>query len=1505
MRTSLALTLILVLSLAPLAPALAAPDWIADTDNSKWIVFGGEQGVAEEGGLHSQLGGGEGDPVPAERGGVACAQSVRPNGQPGLFYLKADAWNDFRAWQGDHDLLLTVRYWDGAPGQFALMYDSSDARVKHDPYPAGVWRRPDAYPEAVKLEGTKTWKTLTVRLELAMFSKRVHGADLRLDPAGADFALAGVAVTRVPKQATQVLVTQNLRVDRATGLESFGSGARCVGAFDQRADEPVVMEAENATTMTLRDGHTPGADAQASAGGYIHYVASATWKFTLKTPGKYVAWERAFFPWAGGWNHTESVDGGAGAPILDGSRTPEEGWQWIRAGEYNLAAGEHVFQTAYEGGARLDVIVLATAVQPPDLAALAPSYVGPVSGEVWTAPLKPFDVAQWESVRFDVGGKLAAATYEYSTDGGQTWTAFDPAAGLGAVKPVGGGKDTLQFHLQLEGVPGQAPPLFAGGAVEYVAGPNNVRYVENARVKIGVDPYGVQSIYDKRAGRAISVAPEAHAALAMIVTKPVGDAPTTTQDLYNAILEEFTPGGTADAPTLTMRHLLANGMRLTTNLKLRADGQMEWQLQIDNPTRLEVCEARFPVITGVALGDDPTDDWIFMPRCWGQVWQNPGAGNLTAFWGPSMRWMDLWDGQSGLYLGIEDPQFEDNAFVYGGDRSGGVTMAPHQRILAPPAGSWKSGVYRLAVTGGDWHEGADIYCAYVTQALQPCDQPPHVKWLLDAWGGQNSNLAPFVGWGMLDAPILGWESEGPAAPYFMVANRQMCDGMDSSYCGLYPYPAPGWGTTREFSQKLALRRALGGMYTPYHNFHLWSPGYGHYDRIGSFPKAKLPADAPRPDDAWYAKAATYSYDGRYARAETDYFGQYNMAMPSQEWRDWLYDWTRRYLAWGTDGMYYDQFNMIYGNGRLYPEFNTYGSWMPAELKLFSQMKKDGRATNPYYTSSGEVCNDVYGQYVDLHMTSGVWNRLDIWSYCNPQQILIDGVWNGGLAEVYGGWERERFIWQCGARFEHFTSPPENGDEWRHNLLDLRRATKCLVYDADFRDTVGITLQSAEGKPLGPEQFMTGQYESGPFRGVCGRWFLFQQPAQSGAVINFINYPVQQGATASFSTQETGPVNSALAITMDGRRYVIPGTQQGGTYTFPVPEAECSSVVLVSGRMRPLVEWDLSGPATGGSRRVLALQVTNPNAAPMTGTATLRLPEGWPAPAAVQVGPLAPGETAELRMRFIVPANAAQGRQDIWCDVTADNLTFSTYSFIVVNDPVLVDFRGNPGSYHVWVRNLSGKAVTGTVEVSAPAPLQVSCEKTFGLPADSEGQIPVTIEGRTGLEEISEMLARVTIGGKTTEVVRAVMPLIPNGDFEVDAAGDMKPDWWMCRKLRDEWAYERIHLSDEAHGGTRSLLLDPPQGEDKFIRAHPLDGCWKPSTKYRLTIWIKAEADQGVYANIGGKVLGANQTGPEWKQFTGELTTVADPNTGGWVGCSLMNESAGKAWFDDLTVEEVK
>ena len=156
-----------------------AAEWLSDPGNSQWITFGGTAGVVESKGIAIRDKTSEGDLKPATRKGITGSQSVRPDGRPGLFYVVAEPWERFNAWLGaGNDVLLTVRYFDGTPGTMAIFYDSSDPRVKVDPSPAGVWRKPDTLPHGLPLIGDGTWKTFTVRLPLAFFTKRANGGDV-------------------------------------------------------------------------------------------------------------------------------------------------------------------------------------------------------------------------------------------------------------------------------------------------------------------------------------------------------------------------------------------------------------------------------------------------------------------------------------------------------------------------------------------------------------------------------------------------------------------------------------------------------------------------------------------------------------------------------------------------------------------------------------------------------------------------------------------------------------------------------------------------------------------------------------------------------------------------------------------------------------------------------------------------------------------------------------------------------------------------------------------------------------------------------------------------------------------------------------------------------------------------------------------------------------------------------------------------------------------------------
>ncbi len=224
-----------------------------------------------------------------------------------------------------------------------------------------------------------------------------------------------------------------------------------------------------------------------------------------------------------------------------------------------------------------------------------------------------------------------------------------------------------------------------------------------------------------------------------------------------------------------------------------------------------------------------------------------------------------------------------------------------------------------------------------------------------------------------------------------------------------------------------------------------------------------------------------------------------------------------------------------------------------------------RKVNSHFISSGEGCNDVIGQQVTFHMTSGVWNRLEIFRYCRPEQLLLDGGWNGG---AWQGDDRWRFIWMCGARFEGLPDTP-----FGNQLLALRKRANQLLYPARFMDTVGLTLTQAGQPVANPPRTTDSGAENAPLGGPQAKWFLLAAPAR-GAVMNVIQDPPKEGEapllTVSLSSAEFGPVKVAWALHLDGTLERLAGQQTEDRYTFSLPATEKATTVLLVNSVGPQV-----------------------------------------------------------------------------------------------------------------------------------------------------------------------------------------------------------------------------------------------------------------------------------------------------------------------------------------------
>ncbi len=189
-----------------------------------------------------------------------------------------------------------------------------------------------------------------------------------------------------------------------------------------------------------------------------------------------------------------------------------------------------------------------------------------------------------------------------------------------------------------------------------------------------------------------------------------------------------------------------------------------WQIELTHLSGdvilREVC---FPRLNGIWLGEDFADDTLVFPINAGVKWENPVAylskpvQSIQWRWqeyrytypidgccgwkcpegtyrvrenypgGLSMSWLDLYDGDGGLYVASHDPETHlttMTASTFGTTRPG-MHFSISNEVWLSPGQSWTSPDRVTAFHRGDWHEGADIYRAYKKPLLTA---RPHPAW---------------------------------------------------------------------------------------------------------------------------------------------------------------------------------------------------------------------------------------------------------------------------------------------------------------------------------------------------------------------------------------------------------------------------------------------------------------------------------------------------------------------------------------------------------------------------------------------------------------------------------------------------------------------------------------------------------------------------------------------------------------------------------------------------------
>jgi hypothetical protein len=768
---------------------------------------------------------------------------------------------------------------------------------------------------------------------------------------------------------------------------------------------------------------------------------------------------------------------------------------------------------------------------------------------------------------------------------------------------------------------------------------------------------------------------------------------------------------------------------------------------------------------------------------------------------------------------------------------------------------------------------------------------------MDGWCVAPSNDFPAAGYSSIAATHDRALERGLG--YYMGGNRAQIDG-PMEYVGMWPTYCPAYGNLQEFKDVLRELRENGGHSNWYFNWQLLSPARV-VDRTriaGLIPRAWVehPVQWFTKDD--YQKTALRWYawgEAQLGTVEDELVQCVGSSRWQQHHAERTADWVKLY---GADGMYYDQLSCVNnGCGSLEHGHSDYGVWGWSCATDLGRITAALRKTNPHVISSGEGCNDLIGQAVDFHMTSGVWNRLEIFRYCFPEQMLLDGGWNGG---AWQGNDRFRYIWMTGARFEGLPDNP-----YCNQLQALRRKVSQLIYPSRFMDTVGLELTQMGTVPIAnPPKTVESGVEIAPVTGPQAKWFLLNAPSR-GAVINIqdprpptaavVYFPI----TVSIPTAEFGPVKAAWLLKLDGTVARLEGEEKNGRYSFRPPVESACTVLLVNQVGPQIVNLDLPFAAAPGAKMSGTATFTHFGATPAKVSLRWAAPAGWTgAAAAVE---LQPGETKSAPVTLTLPATVVPNRYDLTLITEADGAKGEFPHWVSATSALWVRLVRQPkGEVLATVFNRSDKPLTGTLTMALPKGVTVDKPtQPFTAPAWGKAQVTLAVRGLEPLAAPVHLVATATAGTETTKRSLMLYPPASNGHFETDSAGDNHPDYWFIWGTGDERKFNLHGTLDTTapYLGKSSLKLAPHPEGGKAVWAMPIVSTFEVGKKYRVAVAIRTTSeDDKPWVQVNTLRLNGGVPG-KWTLVQGVFTCTS-PNG----PIQLCNPSRNPVWFDALTIE---
>lgn len=236
----------------------------------------------------------------------------------------------------------------------------------------------------------------------------------------------------------------------------------------------------------------------------------------------------------------------------------------------------------------------------------------------------------------------------------------------------------------------------------------------NLKVEVNCTDDGlkVTSLYDTAAGREM---------LSSKVTKPLFSLEMSTGEKLEATSGWTTVTANNQGGVYTYvfsGHHSVDGLEVTVTADTTTNGAIRWQIKVNNDSQLSIHNLVFPQFAIDDLGEDAK---VFFPNDCGEINHSWSTGKSWKSGYPcascEMAYMAAYNGETGVYLGMHDPNVDYVTLFATGDANnraatlGFETLAPNDGVIGNDYD--RDAVIELSITTG-WYEAAMHYREWVS-----------------------------------------------------------------------------------------------------------------------------------------------------------------------------------------------------------------------------------------------------------------------------------------------------------------------------------------------------------------------------------------------------------------------------------------------------------------------------------------------------------------------------------------------------------------------------------------------------------------------------------------------------------------------------------------------------------------------------------------------------------------------------------------------------------------------